>query len=94
MELYLLRPIHKEGDDPWEPWYDKAFGFVIRAKSEEKARELANGHAGDENRGHSIVLGKTIATTKNPWLSSEHSICEILTNDGPEEEIIRDFNAA
>ena len=44
MKLWLVRPIETDddGDDPWEPWYDKAFGFVIRAESDQKAREIAN----------------------------------------------------
>lgn len=50
--VWVLTPNDdRESDDlpdPWSPWYDKAFGFVIRAESEEKARELAQENAGDE----------------------------------------------
>ena len=31
MRLWLLRPV--EGDSLWDPWYDKAFGFVVRAEA-------------------------------------------------------------
>ena len=36
MRLWLLRPQEGliEGDNPWDPWYDKAFGFVVRAETE------------------------------------------------------------
>lgn len=39
MKLWLLRPVVglDENDNPWWPWYDKAFGFVVRAETE--ARE-------------------------------------------------------
>lgn len=33
MKLWLLRPIETEGPNLWDPWYDKAFGFVVRAKN-------------------------------------------------------------
>jgi hypothetical protein len=49
MKLWLLRP--KEGRSHWEPWYDKAFGFVVRANSETEARKLASGDAGVGGRG-------------------------------------------
>lgn len=37
MRLWELRPIDKDSG-PWEPWYDKAFGFVVRADTEAQAR--------------------------------------------------------
>jgi hypothetical protein len=30
-----------DDDNPWEPWYDKCFGMVVVASSEEEAREIA-----------------------------------------------------
>jgi hypothetical protein len=86
MELYLLRPISgQEEEGAWDPWYDKCFGFVIRAESEETARKLADTNAGDEN------LKDT-----HPWLDSKQSTCTPLhaDSDNKEEIIIRDFNAA
>jgi hypothetical protein len=49
MKLFLLRP--KEnllGENPWEPWYDKCFGEVVRAKNEIEARQLADSVFKDE----------------------------------------------
>jgi hypothetical protein len=68
VKLWLLRPVDNlpNGDNPWEPWYDKAFGFVVRAKNEQEAREFATAEAGDENRGE--FLGNKTAGTKQPWL--------------------------
>lgn len=93
MKLYLLRPIHTNGDDPWEPWYDKAFGFVVRAKDEKAAREFAHADAGDENRGES--LRKKISDTIAPWREPKYSTCiELVPKGGEEGVIIKDFAAA
>ncbi len=91
MELWILKPqlnLAKD-DDPWEPWYDKAFGFVVRAETEKEARQLANNEAGEENKGE--FLGETITT---PWLDSKYSSCNVLTRDGMSEVIISDFRSA
>ena len=88
MKLWLLRPVKNlaEGDNPWKPWYDKVFGFVIRASSEEEARQLANDDAEAENEG--------IATTATPWLDKKYSSCIEVLAMGKSEIIIRDFHAA
>lgn len=83
-KLWLLRPIVKYGKfDPWEPWYDKCFGFVIRASSELEARGIANQNAGDENR-----------EIDSPWLNPKYSSCTELEQKGPVELVIKDFRSA
>ena len=37
MKLWLLKPIKR-----WTVWYDKAFGFVVRAATEDEARAAAS----------------------------------------------------
>ncbi len=78
MKLWLLRPVENlnKDDNPWDPWYDKCFGFVIKAESVEHARVIADGNAGDENRGE--FMGKQTAATTAPWLTSHYSTCEEL----------------
>lgn len=94
MELWLLRPAKNlhYNDNPWEPWYNKSFGFVVRAENEQEAREMANSEAGNENRGK--FLGRKIAGTKTPWLDSRYSTCIKLTKKGKKGIIIEDFAAA
>ena len=94
MKLWILRPLDNlPGDDnPWEPWYDKAFGFVVRAETEADARKLAHENAGDENRGE--FLQREIAKTKSPWLDGRYSSCVELTADGPTEVILEDIHSA
>ncbi len=75
MKLWLLRPV-----DDWEPWYDKAFGFVVRAETEGRARELASADAGNEGAG--------------VWLNADETTCEELSDDGPEAVVIQDFKSA
>ena len=78
MKLWLLRPVKglDKDDNPWDPWYDKCFGSVIKAEDAEDAREIANDNAGDENRGE--FLQEQTARTKTPWLDVKYSTCEEL----------------
>lgn len=83
--LWLLCPISRlpNNDDPWKPWYDKAFGFVVRAETEEAARQLAHVNAGDEN--HCGLA---------PWQNARYSTCVELPSDGPTETVLRSFRSA
>lgn len=49
MAIWLIRPIDENGPD-WKPWYDKCFGFVVSADTEQQARIIASrsGETGDE----------------------------------------------
>lgn len=78
MKLWLLRA--RDGAEPWEPWYDTAAGFVIRAVDETIARDLAARKSGDEG-------GRA-------WRDSRLSTCVELTGDGPEGIVMRDFAPA
>ena len=83
MQLYLLRPredILEKDENPWEPWYDKIFGFVIRAESEEMARYLAAAQAGDEKH--------------TSWLDDKLSGCDVLVAEGEPGLIIKDERRA
>ena len=95
MKLWLLeaRRDLSEEDDPWEPWYDKCFGMVVFALSEEAARSLADSNAGDENRGE--FMGETISKTTHPWLDSKYSTCiELKPPYGKEGVILKDYKSA
>jgi hypothetical protein len=58
-------------------------GFVIRADTEESAREMAESKTIDEFVYDDISV--------NPWLNPNHTICIELTIDGDSMVIIRDF---
>ena len=85
MKLWLLeaRRDLPETDDPWKPWYDKNFGLVVRALTEEQARELAQQGAANESRN-----------AKKPWLHASYSRCEELTVDGDEAVVLIDHRSA
>jgi hypothetical protein len=87
MKLWLLRPVPE--DSLWKPWYDKSFGFVVRAETESHARKIAEENAGDENR----QLGDA-NTERCAWLNATHSTCVELTPDGEPGLIIVDFASA
>lgn len=94
MTLWLLLPVENlpPYDNPWEPWYNKAFGFVVRSTTETEARELAHKAAGDENRGE--FLQTKSANTKAPWLDPKYSTCTELTAEGESGVVICDFASA
>lgn len=94
MKLWILRPVENLpiGDNPWEPWYDKCFCFVVRSETEEEARKLAHENAGDENRGE--FQGEKIADTKSPWLDAKYSTCVELTAEGDTGVVLSDFHDA
>jgi len=92
MKLWLLRPIHTPGDDPWEPWYDKTFGFVVRADDAQSARQFAHEDAGNEN--WVAWMGRRCAKTDAPWLDPAYSTCTPLTDDGEPGVVIHDHASA
>lgn len=93
MRLWLLRPIEDlpKDDNPWEPWYDKCFGMVVRADTEDEARATANANAGDEQRGE--FLGRQTSEPGSAW-SSRYSTCVPLTEAGEPGVVIKDVWSA
>lgn len=86
MKLWILRPRGKtelQSDNPWNPWYDKTFGFVVRAETERDARQLCQQAAEHELYG-----------ACQPWLDEAYSTCQELLADGDAEIIISDFASA
>lgn len=84
MKLWLLRPRDDAPGKPWEPWYDKAFGFVVAAETESGARHYANAESGDEKRD-----------CPQAWLDSRFSSCTELSPDTESGgAVLRDFRAA
>ena len=85
MKLWILEP--KKGlsgnSNPWEPWYDKAFGFIVRAETEQEAREIAEENAGDESW-----------SGRKTWMKPELSTCIELSEDGEKGLVLRDFASA
>lgn len=93
MKLWLLRPIDPDGHGSlWEPWYDKAFGFIVRAETEVEARVFAQANAGDEAELWDSE-NRTRRSTE-AWTSAEHSTCIELTLTGEPGVIMRDFASA
>jgi len=80
MKLWILKPLSVADNMPWSPWYDKAFGFIVRASNLQAARMFASINHGDEG--------------KEAWLDCKLSSCKELPIDGEPGMILRDFNAA
>ena len=81
MKLWILTPNVSGG--PWKPWYDKAFGFVVRAETDEDARSMAQADGGDETRNGVPA-----------WTDSKLSSCEEISAYGSREVVMRDFRSA
>jgi len=84
MLIWLLEAKNLKNDtsvvDPWDPWFDKVFSFVVEAKTEREARDLAAEDAGDEG--------------DDAWLLEKYSTCtEIGLSKAYAEEriVVRDF---
>lgn len=92
--LWILKPVkhRNRGDDPWHPWFDKVFGFVVRATSEEEARKFAHKEAGAEN-GKRFLYRKP-SRTNAPWLDAKYSDCLPLADDGEIGVVLKDFRSA
>jgi hypothetical protein len=82
MKIWLLTPAATADPAVWKPWFDKAFGFVVQADTEERARELASKEHGDEGA----------AAWTQPWNSKCLAIGEAL--EAKECVVLRDFAAA
>jgi len=93
MKLWILRPNKQlpEGEDPWEPWYDKTFGFVVRAETEKEARKLANAEGGAETGAASHNVYRKGG---DPWLDPAFTSCLELTSDDEAGVVIEDHRAA
>lgn len=91
--LWLLRPLDglPKENNPWEPWYDKTFGFVVCADSEEEARQLANADGGHEVGPVSHTVYRTGG---DAWLDAKLSSCVELTANREKGVIIYDHASA
>lgn len=77
MKLWLLkaRDDLQPGDNPWASPYDKPVEFVVRAVSEDRARQLADGERG-------VMLDVPA------FLDPKYSTCTELSSDGNEAVVL------
>jgi hypothetical protein len=78
----------------WQLWrradgsdqYGEMVAMIVRAPTEEMARELAQGAANDHGRGD--MIGPYRRTRRHTWLDKNKSYCDELTSDGEAEVIV------
>ena len=89
MKLWILEPVNElpDDDNPWKPWHERVFGFVIQADDENEARNIAHSEAGRENDGENSAV-------RYPWLVPKYSECVELVPGVDAGVVIRDFRAA
>jgi hypothetical protein len=81
MKLFLLEPRQDlpHNGSPWDPWYDKCFGMVVRAENETHARKIADANGGSETI---TQPWQDKQKQPNPWLDKKYSTCEVINEDG------------
>jgi hypothetical protein len=77
------RPTANKHEDPWEPAYDKAFDFVVRAMDEQSARELVV-NAREDYVGNLLPLtgDEDFQRETSVWLDPALTVCEELMTEG------------
>ncbi len=84
MKLWLLRPVETLGlDNPWDPWYNKSFGFIVRATTPAEARAHAFEASGDETDSQ-----------QDAWTNATYSTCVELTAEGTDGLVMEDTHIA
>ena len=86
MPVWKLTAIDPHAGD-FNADFEKAFGFVIRADTEDRARQIATEYGGCEcgfvELDHHGRIGG------DPWLEASQTRCECIAEDGPAEVILR-----
>lgn len=82
MKIWNLEPINSDGGY-WDPWYDKVFGVVVAAESEDEARKIAQENGGCESR-----------YDQQPWLDSKLTTCIELNENTAGGLICQDYRSA
>jgi hypothetical protein len=75
-----------DGDDPWEPWYDRCFGLVIEASDESSARAIAHESC--------VTDYQTILRDRQVFLDPMYTKCLKLEPTGHERTILADFRSS
>ena len=85
MKLWILKQVPGllEDVNPWNSWYYKVFGFVVRAETEGDAREIAQLQSGDEPKDK-----------PTPWLNPKLSTCSEIMVEGESGAILKDLASA
>lgn len=80
VKLWLLQPVYGQPSEnnPWVGWEEMTIGLVVRAATEQDAREFANSESCGEH-------------ASNPWLDSSLSTCVELMAAGDPGVILTDF---
>jgi hypothetical protein len=86
LQTWVLKPVEEMPGDrnPWSPWSDSTYGFVVRARSEEEARKIAAENASYEND----------PKWGNPWLDPDYSTCRLADSYDSPGVILEDNRAA
>ena len=100
MKLWRLRPhvhilaIANNADNPWRPWWNTSRGFIVRAATEQEARQLVHEYEYSDHPSLDVEIGKEMKGGRNVWLDPYYTCCIELTKQGGPGVLMRDFWAA
>ena len=86
-ERFVNDDTRRQADNPWEPWYDLCFGFVVRAETEEAARACAQDEANDRHE-------HMPEPPTGQWIDARYSSCTLLADEGEEGIVLVDQHRA
>lgn len=96
MKLWLLRKkqnlVNNLKINPWYNGWDMAHGFVIRAESEQAARDLI-AYSGEHDEPGIAVIAAYGDEGADVWLNPNYTECIELIQEGEEEIIMIDYHA-
>jgi hypothetical protein len=88
--LFLLEPKKglERGNDPFWPPEEKYDGFIVRASSEDEARQVVQEYAEKDFISHYEVQGVSL----RPWVDPLYTVCVEILPDGKAEVILSSYH--
>jgi hypothetical protein len=87
-KLWIIGPRDDlpKDDDPWEPWFDKAFSMIVEARTEADARRIAHENC--------MCRDETSLHDRGVYLDPRYSECTELSPTGQERLVMAEFETA
>jgi hypothetical protein len=87
-KIWILAPRDDlpSDDDPWEPRFDKCFGLIVEAGTEDEARAIANTSC--------VCSDETTLRDRRVFLDPKYTTCVELRPIGKSRLVMADFKPA
>jgi hypothetical protein len=87
-KLWIIGPREDlpAGDNPWEPWFDKCFGMIVEASTEQAARRIAHDNC--------VCKDETELHDRGVYMDPKYTDCRELCPVGTERLVMAEFEMA